>query len=194
MLWNGQSLLSQTHKKTCNSFFIRSKFHPNSPRDFTTQTANLLLSPLPEQCFPPYVTLYENASALGIFAISSQPLKYGSRYYTGHESGTQQWLKSEEMWAGRAFDKPLSPKWHKAAFLVPGSGKVYRDEYHTLGAGQLVPKSGNGFIWTVSCQTVPFMFLSTFLIALCLEKYSTDWKYCSQAQIIPSRCKNISLK
>lgn len=87
MLRNGQSLLSQTHKKTCNSFFIRSKFHPNSPRGFTTQTANLLLSPLPEQCFPPYVTLYENASALGIFAISSQPLKYGSRYYTGHKSG-----------------------------------------------------------------------------------------------------------
>lgn len=65
MLWNGQSLLSQTHKKPCNSFFIRSKFHPNSPHDFTTQTANPLLLPLPEWCFPPYVTLYENASAVG---------------------------------------------------------------------------------------------------------------------------------
>lgn len=131
-----------------------------------------------------------------IFALSSQPLKYGSRYYTGHESGTQEWLKSEEMWAGRAFDKPLSPNGIKRLFWSQGAGSSTEMsiEYHTLEAGQLVPKSGNGYICTVSCQTVPFMFLSTFLIALCLEKYSTDWKYRSQAQIIPSRCKNISLK
>lgn len=181
-------------QKTLQFVFHSTQYPPEPATRFHTTNGKPPFVALARAMFSPVRDYVRKRIGSWIFALSSQPLKYGSRYYTGHESGTQEWLKSEEMWADRAFDKPLSPKWHKAAFLVPGSGKFYRNEYHTLGAGQLVPKSGNGYICTVSCQTVPFTFLSTFLIALCLEKCSTDWKYHSQAQIIPSSCKNISLK